>query len=78
MSLAKETILLKSNAIANLTKLIDSNFENAVNFIENAKGLAIATVTPRNYQLTQIVASNTNQKQVGVVHLQNLIKEETF
>ncbi|MCT4698866.1 MULTISPECIES: hypothetical protein [Tenacibaculum] len=36
LSTAKETILLESNAIANLTKLLDSLFVDAVNFILNS------------------------------------------
>ena len=35
LSTAKETILLESNAIANLAKLLDSSFVDAINFIFN-------------------------------------------
>ncbi|WP_275315538.1 hypothetical protein [Tenacibaculum bernardetii] len=35
LSTAKETILLESNAIANLAKLLDSSFVDALNFIFN-------------------------------------------
>ncbi|MDB4047816.1 D-arabinose 5-phosphate isomerase, partial [Polaribacter sp.] len=40
---AKETILLESKAIANLAKLLDENFEKAVNFILNSNGRVIVT-----------------------------------
>ncbi len=33
LTIAKQTILTESDAIANLTNLIDSNFENAIKFI---------------------------------------------
>ncbi|MGB2127965.1 MAG: KpsF/GutQ family sugar-phosphate isomerase [Flavicella sp.] len=40
---ALQTIELESKAIANLKNLIDSNFEDAVNFIFNSKGRVIIT-----------------------------------
>ena len=40
---AKETILLESEAIANLEKLLDENFEKAINFILNSNGRVIVT-----------------------------------
>ncbi|CAM1333117.1 KpsF/GutQ family sugar-phosphate isomerase [Tenacibaculum aestuariivivum] len=43
LSIAKETILLESNAIANLTNLLDSSFVDAVNYIYNLKGRVIVT-----------------------------------
>ena len=43
LSTAKETILLESNAIANLANLLDSSFIDAVNFIFNSKGRVIVT-----------------------------------
>ncbi|MBE7652782.1 KpsF/GutQ family sugar-phosphate isomerase [Tenacibaculum finnmarkense] len=43
LSTAKETILLESNAIANLAKLLDSSFVDAVNFIFNSKGRVVIT-----------------------------------
>ncbi|CAM1362573.1 D-arabinose 5-phosphate isomerase [Tenacibaculum sediminilitoris] len=43
LSTAKETILLESNAIANLAKLLNSSFTEAVNFIFNSKGRVIVT-----------------------------------
>ncbi|CAM1364613.1 D-arabinose 5-phosphate isomerase [Tenacibaculum soleae] len=43
LSTAKETILLESNAIANLANLLNSSFIEAVNFIFNSKGRVIVT-----------------------------------
>ena len=43
LSTAKETILLESNAIANLANLLNSSFVEAVNFIFNSKGRVIVT-----------------------------------
>ena len=43
LSTAKETILLESNAIANLANLLNSSFTDAVNFIFNSKGRVIVT-----------------------------------
>ena len=40
---AKATILIESNAIANLANLIDADFEEAINFILNSKGRVIVT-----------------------------------
>lgn len=43
IDIARQTIDLESKAIANLKKLINSDFENAVNFIFNSKGRVIIT-----------------------------------
>ena len=43
LKIAKETILTESNAIANLSKLINSDFANAVELIYNSKGRVIIT-----------------------------------
>lgn len=43
LSTAKQTILLESNAIANLVNLLDSSFTDAVNFIFSSKGRVIVT-----------------------------------
>lgn len=43
IDIAKETIQLESKAIANLENLINSDFENTVNFILNSKGRVIIT-----------------------------------
>ena len=55
---AKETILLESNAIANLSNLIDDNFEQAVKFILNSKGRVIVTGIGKSANIaTKIVAT---------------------
>jgi arabinose-5-phosphate isomerase len=55
---AKKTILLESSAIANLTNLLDENFENAVNFILNANGRVIVTGIGKSANIaTKIVAT---------------------
>ncbi|NQX84399.1 MAG: KpsF/GutQ family sugar-phosphate isomerase [Flavobacteriaceae bacterium] len=43
LNIAKDTILLESNAIANLTKLLDDNFTQSVELIYNSKGRVIIT-----------------------------------
>jgi len=55
---AKETILLESKAIANLAKLLDENFEKAVNFILNSNGRVIVTGIGKSANIaTKIVAT---------------------
>ena len=55
---AKETILLESGAIANLAKLLDENFEKAVNFILNSNGRVIVTGIGKSANIaTKIVAT---------------------
>jgi arabinose-5-phosphate isomerase len=55
---AKETILLESEAIANLAKLLDENFEKAVNFILNSNGRVIVTGIGKSANIaTKIVAT---------------------
>ena len=55
---AKETILLESAAIANLAKLLDENFEKAVNFILNSNGRVIVTGIGKSANIaTKIVAT---------------------
>ena len=55
---AKETILTESNAIANLAKLIDANFEDAIKFIFNSKGRVIVTGIGKSANIaTKIVAT---------------------
>lgn len=57
-AIAKETILMESNAIANLTNLIDSNFEEAVKFILNSNGRVIVTGIGKSANIaTKIVAT---------------------
>lgn len=58
IAIAKETILLESNAIANLSNLIDVNFENAVKFILNSKGRVVVTGIGKSANIaTKIVAT---------------------
>ena len=55
---AKETILIESNAIANLANLIDANFEEAVKFILNSNGRVIVTGIGKSANIaTKIVAT---------------------
>ena len=55
---AQETILIESNAIANLAKLIDADFEEAVKFILNSKGRVIVTGIGKSANIaTKIVAT---------------------
>lgn len=55
---AKETILIESNAIANLAKLIDADFEEAVKFILNSNGRVIVTGIGKSANIaTKIVAT---------------------
>ena len=55
---AKETILLESKAIANLAKLLDENFEKAVNFILNSNGRVIVAGIGKSANIaTKIVAT---------------------
>lgn len=57
-TIAKETILNESSAIANLANLIDSNFEEAVKFILNSKGRVIVTGIGKSANIaTKIVAT---------------------
>ncbi|MBL4905746.1 MAG: KpsF/GutQ family sugar-phosphate isomerase [Flavobacteriaceae bacterium] len=58
LATAKETILIESNAIANLSNLIDENFEQAVKFIINSKGRVIVTGIGKSANIaTKIVAT---------------------
>jgi len=58
LATAKETILIESNAIANLSNLIDDNFENAIKFIINSKGRVIVTGIGKSANIaTKIVAT---------------------
>ncbi|WP_405605342.1 SIS domain-containing protein [Polaribacter sp. Asnod1-A03] len=55
---AKETILIESNAIANLANLIDVNFEDAVKFILNSNGRVVVTGIGKSANIaTKIVAT---------------------
>ena len=57
-AIAKETILTESNAIANLTNLINSDFEDAVKFVLNSKGRVVVTGIGKSANIaTKIVAT---------------------
>ena len=43
LEIAKQTISIESTAIANLINFLNSDFENAVNFILQSKGRVIVT-----------------------------------
>ncbi|WP_093668134.1 SIS domain-containing protein [Tenacibaculum sp. MAR_2009_124] len=58
LSSAKETILLQSNAVANLVNLLDKSFAEAVNFILNSNGRVIVTGIGKSANIgTKIVAT---------------------
>lgn len=58
LSTAKDTILLESNAIANLANLLNSSFTDAVNFIFNSKGRVIVTGIGKSANIaTKMVAT---------------------
>ena len=55
---AKQTILIESEAIANLVNFLDEDFENAVNFIHLSKGRVIVTGIGKSANIaTKIVAT---------------------
>jgi len=58
LRIAKQTFLEESKAIANLINFLDSDFENAVNFILKAKGRVIVTGIGKSANIaTKIVAT---------------------
>ena len=58
LSSAKNTIRLQSEAIANLTELLDDSFANAVNYLLNSKGRVILTGIGKSANIgTKIVAT---------------------
>jgi len=58
LRIAKQTILEESKAIANLIHFLDSDFENAVNFIFKSKGRVIVTGIGKSANIaTKIVAT---------------------
>ena len=58
LKIAKQTILEESKAIANLINFLDSDFENAINFILNSKGRVIVTGIGKSANIaTKIVAT---------------------
>ena len=60
LDIAKETIQLQSKAIANLENLINSDFENAVNFILNSKGRVIITGIGKSAIIAQKIVATMN------------------
>ena len=60
LSTAKETILLESNAIANLANLLDSSFVEAVNFIFNSKGRVIVTGIGKSANIANKIVATFN------------------
>ncbi len=58
LQIAKQTLLEESKAIANLIQFLDSDFENAVNFILQSKGRVIVTGIGKSANIaTKIVAT---------------------
>lgn len=58
IAIAKETILMESNAIANLANLINHDFENAIESILNSKGRLVVTGIGKSANIaTKIVAT---------------------
>ncbi|MGG8494861.1 KpsF/GutQ family sugar-phosphate isomerase [Tenacibaculum sp. TC6] len=58
LSTAKDTILLQSNAVANLINLLDNSFVDAVNFILKSNGRVIVTGIGKSANIaTKIVAT---------------------
>lgn len=60
IELAKKTIQLESKAIANLENLINSDFENTVNFILNSKGRVIITGIGKSAIIAQKIVATMN------------------
>jgi arabinose-5-phosphate isomerase len=57
---AKETILLESNAIANLATLIDDNFSKAITFILASKGRVIVTGIGKSANIANKIVATLN------------------
>ncbi len=57
---AKETIILQSNSIANLTNFLDNSFANAVNFILNSKGRVIITGIGKSANIANKIVATLN------------------
>jgi len=75
----KQTIDFESKAIANLNKLLNVEFENAVKFIQNFKervSIALIVTMGNNY-ITQLLVEK-NDKYEGIMHMQNILKEGIF
>ncbi|MFC2127405.1 SIS domain-containing protein [Bacteroidota bacterium] len=57
---ARQTIDIESKAVANLKNLINSDFENAVNFIFNSKGRVIITGIGKSAIIAQKIVATMN------------------
>ena len=57
---AKETIVLQSNSIANLTNFLDNSFADAVNFILNSKGRVIITGIGKSANIANKIVATLN------------------
>ncbi|MDC1323636.1 KpsF/GutQ family sugar-phosphate isomerase [Polaribacter sp.] len=60
LNTAKETILLESNAIANLATLIDDNFAKAITFILASKGHVIVTGIGKSANIANKIVATLN------------------
>ena len=60
LNTAKETILLESNAIANLATLIDENFAKAITFILASKGRVIVTGIGKSANIANKIVATLN------------------
>ncbi|MFY7669897.1 KpsF/GutQ family sugar-phosphate isomerase [Tenacibaculum sp. MEBiC06402] len=57
---AKETIVLQSNSIANLTNFLDNSFAKAVNFILNSNGRVIITGIGKSANIANKIVATLN------------------
>lgn len=60
IAIAKETILMESNAIANLTNLINEDFENAVESILKSKGRLVVTGIGKSANIAAKIVATFN------------------
>lgn len=60
IAIAKETILMESNAIANLTNLINEDFENAIECILNSKGRLVVTGIGKSANIAAKIVATFN------------------
>lgn len=57
---AKQTILIESNAIANLVNFLNEDFENAVNFIHDSNGRVIVTGIGKSANIAAKIVATLN------------------
>ncbi|HNJ57835.1 MAG TPA: D-arabinose 5-phosphate isomerase, partial [Chitinophagaceae bacterium] len=60
IKIALETIELEGQSVLGLKKFIDSNFENAVNIIHQAKGRVVITGIGKSAIIAQKIAATFN------------------